>query len=260
MKRSWNVRNPSLAKSAAPWGMQFKETTLTDYVVLRLLEECKKSIEVFTFPSRLEARTGADMEMWFTDSTRRWFGLRIQCKVLSSHETFEELHYRRNKNGQYQSDILIQSTNVAGMQGCLPIYLLYVGPSPYCPQFCPCMPGSRLYPKRYLRLGNWWISAYRVKQLRPNKHLRDLLPYMHPWQCFVCCPDPGTNNVEAMLYVLRETVFSHDEEVRRIEAVSVPPKYVQLALEGRLPDAIYELQGLLEGHEMRHLAIVKLEE
>ena len=264
MKRARAVRNPSLTKSAirteATYPMQLKETTLTDYVVLRLLEECSEFVKVFTFTQQLETELGADMEVWFTDSARKWLGLRVQCKVLGPRDTFEELHYQ-TKSGDFQSDILIQSTKSGGVKGCLPVYLLYVGPNSADLLLwhwrCPCwLPWS--YHWWYQPFGNWWISAYKVKALRPQKHLNELWSYMWPWQCIVCCPKWAHDRVEKILYVLRETVFFNDSEAMYVEAVDTPPMYVQLALEGRLPDAVNELRRLLDGREMRHLVIVEV--
>jgi hypothetical protein len=109
--------------------MTIRETTLTDYVVLRLLEECCNFVDVFTFPAQLEANTGADMELWLTDSSGSYLGLRIQCKALGPNDLFEDLDYRTNNRGQHQWDVLITSTKSQGVKGCLPLYLLYVGPN-----------------------------------------------------------------------------------------------------------------------------------
>ncbi len=261
MARARRVANPSLSKNSPPWGMSLHETTLTDYVVLRLLEECYPVVRTFTFPPFLEAQTGADLEMWITDS-RQWLGLRVQCKVLGSHDEFEELHYQQ-KNGQYQCDVLIQAAHK--VRGCLPVYLLYLGP--HSARLPPkgCRYPSRLRPSWYYPywyypygLGNWWISAYHVQKLRPKKHLDDLWPYMVPWHCIVCYPYPADISLFDVWKVLRLVVFQQNEAVLEFTPSDEPPHYVELAMEGRLPDSVDELRSLLEGREMRHLIVTQV--
>jgi len=252
MERASSVRNPSMAKTAPYWGMQLRETTLTDYVVLRLLEKCGNFIDVFTFPSEIEAQIGADMELWLTDHSGKWLGLRIQCKIMGPNGEFQQLHHKIRNRNVYQWEALIDSS--ARHPGCLPIYLLYVGPY-------PVRSGSISYPHyriymRYNRRGNWWISAHRIKQLRPKQNIMDLWPHMHPWECMVCCPSFVYISVNDVLNVLKNTVFQGDNEAQNVEIADSPPRYVQLAREGRLPDSVDELRSLLEGREMRHLIIV----
>lgn len=262
LRRAWRVRNPSLTKHASSWSMSLHETTLTDHIVLRLLEECAPAVSVFTFPPMLEAQTGADLELWITDSTHRWLGLRVQCKVLSPDGYFRELHYQQ-RNGQYQSDLLIQAAQ--RVPSCLPVYLLYVGPyrptilskgwrcpscSPYSPSGCP------------RPWGNWWLSAYQVKKIRPHNRLDEIGYHMKPWHCIVCCPWPDIRRltIRSIYAQLRETVFAGDAEVREREIGELrePPRYVKLALEGALPEAVEAFRSLLEGREMQHLVILDL--
>lgn len=265
MRRARRVVNPSLAKHASPWGMQLRETTLTDYVVLRLLEECSPIVSVFTFIPFLEAKTGADMEMWITDGSY-WLGLRIQCKISDHAGQVRELHYKRN--GQYQSDILIRSAQIPG---CFPIYLLFVGP-PYklSPYRCPCYEGEWPYGRPCYRRGclcgatwgNWWLSAYIVKKKMPEKHLSRLADFMTPWHCIFCCPLPILPNRVSVSMIhqhLVDFIFYEDEQdIKGIEPVQTPPRYVQLARAGDLPRAEEELRRLLEGREMQHLVIIDL--
>jgi len=256
MKRARRVVNPSLSKSSLPWGMSPRETTLTDYVVLRLLEECYPQVRAYTFPSWLEAKTGADLELWITDN-RQWLGLRVQSKVLNLRDEFEELHYKPSQRS-YQCDVLIQAAQQ--VKGCMPVYLLYVGPPmtrlSLRRHLCTFCPGySRGYPRA---VGNWWASAYRIQRLRPKKDLRDVLPYMVPWHCIVCCPHYVNANVAALLQNLRETVFLHDGHARQVEAADALPRYVELAIQGRLAESVDELRQLIEGREMRHLVLMQI--
>ncbi len=264
LRRAWRVRNPSLAKHASSWSMSLHETTLTDHIVLRLLEECAPAVSVFTFPPMLEAQTGADLELWITDNAHHWLGLRVQCKVLSPDGYFRELHYQQ-RSGQYQSDLLVETTH--RVPGCLPVYLLYVGPYPHpiplqewrCPY---CYPYYRwTFPQP---CGNWWLSAYQVQRIRPRYHLSEVGYHMEPWHCIVCCPWPDPfirrPTVRSIYARLRETVFVGDAEVREREfgELREPPSYVVRAREGALPEAVEELRELVSGREMRHLVILDL--
>ncbi len=261
MERAWRARNPSFGKHAHLWGMQLHETTLTDYVILRLLEECAPAISVFTFTPMLEAKTGADMEMWITDKFGYWLGLRIQCKILHQDGHFKKLHYR--PNAKYQCDLLIESAKRT--PGCLPIYLLFVGPHRAKPfPNCPCWLWK---PDCWQRTwGNWWLSAYQVRRLRPNDDLVTLRNNMVPWHCIVCYDwGKALTSVDARIVYayLVATVFIRDLDtirdiIRGGTPTQRPPEYVALAREGRLPDAVDELQRLLEGKEMQHLLIVDL--
>ncbi|MDW8224343.1 MAG: DUF6615 family protein [Gemmatales bacterium] len=256
MQRAQRVQNPSLQKRALPWGMTLRETTLTDYVVLRLLEECAPAVSVFTFPPALEAQTGADMELWITDR-RSWLGLRIQCKVLAPDGHFHELHYQRN--GQYQTEQLIQAAQV--VPGCQPVYLLYIGPTSCghlwwdCGRCCwpPVYPIPRCFPATW---GNWWLSAYSVQALRPATDLPSLSRWIVPWHCMVCCPIRPSLEVGGIGNWLRETVFSRDDS--RVEPVGQPPRYVSLAMNNQLPQAWEELHQLLEGRLVRHLTLLNV--
>lgn len=254
MHRAQRVWNPSLHRRASPWGMTLRETTLTDYVVLRLSEECAPAVSVFTFPSHLEAQTGADLELWITDQ-RCWVGLRVQCKVLSRDGHFHELHYQRN--GHYQTDDLIQAARA--VPGCQPVYLLYVGPDSrsLVGWECRCFPGPPWFPFCFpATWGNWWLSAYRVKALRPATHLGAMARHMVPWHCMVCCPVPGPLDVAGICAWFSDTVFRGDEP--RVHPVGEPPRYVGLAIAGELREAADELGRLLEGRGMRHLAVMSV--
>jgi len=229
MRRAYNVQNPSLTRNAPSWGMQLKETTLTDYIVLRLLEECSDTVSVFTFSTLIEAKIGADMELWITDKNK-WIGLRIQCKIADRNGEIKQLHYKL-KNNKYQCDILIQQAK--SINGCIPIYLVY----------------SNIYTN--IPLGNWFISLFQV---RSNLNQYNISSFNHiPWHCIVCCPENLT--IESIFKFIRGVIDDQNEINSPVES---PPEYVRLALENKLPEAEAELRRLLEGHEMHHLAILDI--
>lgn len=237
--------------------MRLRETTLTDYVVLRLLEDCRSLVRVWTFTQIAEAKTGADFEMWMGDGPRGWVGLRVQCKALSPNGQFDELHRKHPVTGAYQCDQLIASARRT--PGCFPVYLLYVGPrsSPLRrDRGYPCLPCS-CYRFNRGEVGNWWLSAYQVKMLYPRRSLPDLLPYMRPWYCVACCCVPSFD-AGAIREVLLNLVFAQDDEAREIRVTGELPSYVRLAIEGRLPESADELRRLLEGREMAFLITMDL--
>lgn len=230
MRRAAAVSNPQAAGRRR--SMQLHEQFLTDYTVLRLLEEAPSSLlQVITFTPRQEARLGADMEMWFHQRDR-WLGIRIQAKVLKDGRYFPNLH----NDGGKQTNTLIQK---AANNGMLPLYLLYIGPyQPGLPSHSPC--GCALCWRLcgnvvYWRFGNWWIRASAVKDLYPKMALRELWKDMSPWQCLVCCP--GRFTLEA----LRENAAQRglfkeekgEEEWRIFDGVSALPSHVQAVLEGK---------------------------
>lgn len=263
MDRAARVANPALVKAPRS-NMILRETTLTDYVVLRLAEELPQIAHVWTFPPELESNTGADMEIWFTDR-KLYLGLRLQCKLMYPDGTFPHLHQK--VQGSYQADTLINSAE--STPGCLPVFLLYMGPAkvilpPRVVCRCALVPiisGGSLVWNGLWGLGNWFASAYKIRQLQRHGRNRvdDLWPSMFPWHCIVCCRDRGTPYLSphSVYGALSSTVFQ-DGQPQNVEPVDNPPEYVRLAMEGRLPEAVDALRSLLEAREMRFLVLLDL--
>jgi hypothetical protein len=232
--------------------MQLRETTLTDLVVLRLQELCYPNVITYTFPAYFESRTGADMVIWFTEGQGRCLGLRIQCKVMNKDFSFNELDER-------QCDDLIRTARTG--KGCLPLYLLYAA-WPFCKPpfitFCPCVLDDVCGWDYPLMIGNWWISASRVKTHLPKKHLDKFLEDMRPWHEIVCWPSPRPTP-DRILDALRHTVFRNAREAREVEIADELPRYVQLARQGDLPDSVEALRELIGEKPMRSLMVVRLE-
>jgi hypothetical protein len=66
-------------------------------------------------------------------------------------------------------------------------------------------------------------------------------------------------DIRSVWAFLIETIFQESDDVRQIQPTKDPPHYVKLTIEGRVPETVEELYRLLEGREMRHLAVMQLE-
>lgn len=193
MRRARLVRNPMHGRHARLHGMRLRETTLTDYIVLRLLESRTTRVIVSTVPPHLEAKQGADLEIWFTHNREQGFGLRAQCKILGPNDEFEHLYYSSGNQQTPQHQLLINS--VSNQKNIIPVYLLYSYLYNKKPKYICSYAFYRKYC--YHRTGAWFMSAYKVKDLyaakQKHKSIQQLLKYMIPWNCIVC-------NSPSMLY------------------------------------------------------------
>jgi hypothetical protein len=239
----------SVSANQRAGSFRLHEVTLTDYVVLRLMELCSPWVKVVTFTLRSERLTGADLELWITDRSRRWIGLRVQCKAQDEQGSIPGLGYALG--GARQSSQLI---NAAGaVPGCVPVYLVFaLAPRGMALSFCPCL--ARPSPRQ--RRGAWWVSASNVDRLRPSRPvpLQSLRPLM-PFPCLVCCwyPDHlAQHAVESVQWALRLTGLAGDS----LTPVDEPPPHVQRARERGPAD----IDTTLEERPVRHLVILDLTE
>ena len=117
---TWDLLGRAFAV-ASPIG----EETITDLNLLELRSRHPQEVITRSFSKRAEAAEGADWEWWLTGTSRRWFGLRVQAKVIDvGTVTFPHLHYRRGARASYQCDQLIRRALTATPPR-LPIYCLY---------------------------------------------------------------------------------------------------------------------------------------
>jgi len=225
------------------------EITLTDYLVLRLLELCSRWVKVVTYTPRSERRVGADLELWITDQSGRWIGLRVQCKAQDQQGTIPGLDYA--PDGTRQSSQLVSTAGA--VQGCVPVYLVFaLAPRGMGPSSCRCF----ARPCPHQRRGAWWVSAAFVDRLRPSGPvpLQSLGPLV-PFPCLVCCWHPdhlSQHAVESVQWALRLTGLAGDS----LTPVDEPPPYVQRARERGPAD----IDTTLEERPVRHLVILDLTE
>lgn len=212
--------------------MQLGEESLTDFNLLKIRTRHQNEVFTKTFTKPEEAGTGADWEWWFTGSSRKWLGFRIQAKTLDLRsDRFEHLHYV-SSSGQYQADLLCQRAKSA-LPKRIPLYCLYAqwhhqnqGPRWTCGSF----------PFAEKSFGCSLVDAYEIAMLRPRKDLIDLLPFMTPWHCLVCCEAYFSGDLpERALSFLREQMA---QGIERAEAqlAAEAPSYVQAMLRNELTE------------------------
>jgi hypothetical protein len=228
-QETWN-RLKQARNISCPYG----EETITDINLHRLITY---RIEHPTEPNQLmtkiwnktyEGRHGGDWEWWFTGPSKKWFGIRIQAKILDHFDNFEHLHYRSGKMKVLQSDRLIQKCND---ENIMPLYCLY------------CFwEEDKLYPvslkcKNHVNIeefGCSLIDAYTVRDLRPKKHISDVSDKMFPWHCLFCCKDLGKidlpNRVKSML--INFAGIFHNTNPNIFELHQEPPYYVSEIMNG----------------------------
>lgn len=168
------------------------EESITDFLVLQLKKESKGNYYIASFSRPKEKITGADWELWFTGSSGKWLGLRVQAKVISiDGQRYSQLHYRR-KDGTHQIDQLVTD---AIKHGALPLYCLYsywksstVGKINW-----PCgalKKNSRLF-------GAGWMSVANVRALKVlgDDSLKRVASALQPFHCLFCCHAHGRGDL-----------------------------------------------------------------
>src|SRR4051812_44553522 len=113
MKQPYVLRPPSLCETfqraaGETWnllglGAQYEmlpgEETLTDLLLLGVRHEQAHIVRVHRFSKSEESSAGADWEMWFTDTTNRYIGVRVQAKKLDPRRLlYPEFETRAKRN------------------------------------------------------------------------------------------------------------------------------------------------------------------
>ncbi len=209
---------------------------MTDLNLMRIKARHRNEVTTMTFTKRQEGVEGADWEWWFTGPSHKWFGCRVQAKVINvSTETYDHLHYR-NRRG-YQAEALIKRC-LAHSHRPVPLYVLYTtwrSDSLRLKWRCGSFPEAR---ESY---GCSVIGAQRVIALRALPKATELvtiLPYLIPWHCLVCCQGfRGTDlpsRVQSIwMSLLRMEVRQADGERESTDARfgeelhAEPPRYVR---------------------------------
>ncbi|MBE9049519.1 hypothetical protein IQ243_03695 [Nostocales cyanobacterium LEGE 11386] len=171
---------------------QIGEETLTDLNILEFKIRHISEVYSRTFSKPEEGLNGADWEWWFTGSSRKWIGFRVQAKVIDiKTNSFKHLYYRKNKDSPFQCDTLIQNA-LQKPSPCIPLYCLYSNWNTLTQLPWKC---ASYYPVEE-SYGCSILSAFAVRYLRSIKnletrHFKTLLSYISPWHCLVCCRGYG---------------------------------------------------------------------
>ncbi len=239
---------------------QIGEETLTDINILELKIRHSSEIYSCTFSKTEEGSNGADWEWWFTGSSGKWIGFRVQAKVIDIQKnSFNHLHYKQYKSQLYQSDILIKDA-LQKASPLIPLYCLYSNWN-NLPQFPLKYANSYPIDESY---GCSILSAFAVRYLRSKKkkltHFQTLLRYMNPWHCLVCCHEYKAldlphrvfaywrNSIMKIEALILEEIDDNiieqlDNELNdyrpiyhKINLLDQPPEYVNLILTNQLVD------------------------
>ncbi|HYW21276.1 MAG TPA: DUF6615 family protein [Nodularia sp. (in: cyanobacteria)] len=240
---------------------QIGEETLTDLNILEL--KIRHASEVYnrTFSKPEEGSNGADWEWWFTGSSRKWIGFRVQAKVIEiKTNSFKHLHYRKDSHSPFQCDILIQDALQKPFPR-IPLYCLYSNWNTLPQIHWRC---QTYYPIEE-HYGCSILSAFAVRCLRSigtskTKHLKALLNYISPWHCLVCCRGYEAGDLPSRVFrYWRDFIVEVEESIfeelslnirqdlngeldnyrgiyNQIELLDEPPNYVRLLLNNELEE------------------------
>ena len=169
--------------------VQLGEETLTDLNTLTLRSHHTIEVRTHLFDKRQEREVGADWEWWFTGPSGRWFGFRVQAKVIDYRSNqFKHLHYKPRRSRRWQCDNLIESCNVAQPRP-VPIYCLYSQWEPGAVEIPLHTTAGKCAVEFF---GCALVSALVVRGLCGTKRspsrcgLNDVIPHAVPWHLLVC--------------------------------------------------------------------------
>jgi len=210
---------------------QIGEETLTDLNILELKIRHASEVYSRTFSKPEEGLNGADWEWWFTGSSRKWIGFRVQAKVIDiKTNRFNHLHYKKDKHSPFQCDTLIQNA-LLPRHPRIPLYCLYSNWNTLAQLPWKC---ATYYPVEE-SYGCSILSAFAVRYLRSiktgkAKHFQSLLEHVSPWHCLVCCRGYGEGDLPSRVFRFWR------ESIQQVEAA---------ILEGLSLDNRQELDGEL---------------
>jgi hypothetical protein len=197
------------------------EESITDFLVLQWHQACDGSYSIRAFNRREEATTGADWELWFTGLSGKWFGLRVQAKIISIEKTwrYSKLHYKN------QTNVLIAD---ALKHGATPLYCLYSywedPEASNLPWPCNSMPAN------WPLMGASLLSVQKVQALKPanDNLLLSVAPDLTPWHCLFCCQHFASGDLPTRAAAFaRGKEYGGDDEPELLDA---PPPHVAALL------------------------------
>lgn len=191
--RSWDLLTQGRSNS-----FQLGEETLTDLNLLALKAGHSHEVCTHVFHKHAERKTGADWEWWLTGRSRKWFGLRVQAKVLDFRSnSFKHLHYGPRHYHKSQCDYLIESC-AATNPSPVPAYCFYS-------QWQPETIGTGLLTRgggcAFEFYGCALATAGVVCGLRGGRGrarqsaLEHVIPYALPWHLLVCQKENETEDL-----------------------------------------------------------------
>jgi len=212
------------------------EESLTDFNLLEIRTHHHRDVITKTFSKAQESRDGADWEWWFTGSTGKWIGFRLQAKVLNTgSERFEHLHYV-TPSGEFQSNLLCRRA-LNHSPKLIPLYCLYCYWAGSYKDFCDAGGSFSHPPEAY---GCALLDAHLVRGMRGSKgadSLSALLRHTTPWHTLVCCDSFGGEDLPSrVVNVWRQTIRATQGDDFDVELINEPPDYVNLLLHGELTE------------------------
>lgn len=226
----------SALRTARQHNSKIGEESITDFLLLQMKKAAKGAYYIESFTRPKEKVTGADWELWFSGSSGKWLGLRVQAKVISiDGKKFAQLHYKR-KDGTYQIDQLVAD---AKKHGAVPLYCLY--------SYWKATETGKLkwscgtFKKSSRLFGASWIGVNDIQALKRNglNSLKSVAKSLHPFHCLFCCQGYGSGDlpVRASAF-LRATGNSTEEALQLREE---PPYYVAQMLRQTLTEDFIDL-------------------
>lgn len=169
--------------ASANHGCHIGEESITDFLVLGLALASAGSYTVRSFNRRQEAINGSDWELWLTGPTAKWFGMRVQAKIIGYQKCeYPHLHPRVRPNQKSQVQKLIDG---AAAVSAMPVYCLYTA-WPTATRSLPKHKCAR-YPMANTLFG---ISVVPANKISKSRKLSTLSPHMTPFHCLFCsCGD-----------------------------------------------------------------------
>jgi hypothetical protein len=206
-----------MISASATHGCKVGEETITDLLVLGLTIASNGGYSVKSFNKRQEATNGADWELWLTGRSRKWFGLRIQAKIIDyAKSEYPHLHPPAKPGQLSQCQKLIDA---AAAVSATPIYCLYTA-----------WPASKTlkskrrcatYPPKNQHFGISVVAARKVVQLGLTKDLASISPHMHPLHCLFCCLGYGGTDLPS-----RAMSYSSENFDENSKLLNSPPEHI----------------------------------
>jgi hypothetical protein len=229
---TWNM-----LKKAKELSCPYGEETITDVNLHQLIMYQNEyptessGLKIKIWNKIQEGHHGGDWEWWFTGTSKQWFGIRIQAKILNHSDNFEHLHYRTKKI--FQRNRLIQKCREEGL---MPLYCLYC----YWEKDMMSYPVSWKCEKHegIEEFGCSLIDAYKICEIYPKKHLTDVLENMIPWHCLFCCDEFAKgdlpNRVRSVLINFAGTTHNRNSVIFQLH--QSPPDYVKEIMNNEKPE------------------------